>query len=217
VYNGLDLERFPFAPPEKRTPLIVSVGRLVEKKGFEDLIDACAFLAARNISFRCMIVGEGELEAKLCARISALNLNSQVQLVGPRPQSEVIALVQQAAVFAAPCVVGGDGNRDGLPTVLLEAMALGTPCIATDVTGIPEIIRDDETGLIVPQHDPSGLSEAIEDLLRDESRRVRLAVNARRLIEKQFDVHRNAEEMRSLFMHSGESEVDARQFVEAAQ
>jgi colanic acid/amylovoran biosynthesis glycosyltransferase len=102
-------------------------------------------------------------------------------------------------VFAAPCVVSDDGNRDGLPTVLLEAMALGTPCVSTDVTGIPEVLRDGETGLMVPQHDPGAVAAAIERLLDDRELGIRLAERARRLIEDEFDIDRNAARIRAVF------------------
>jgi glycosyltransferase involved in cell wall biosynthesis len=102
-------------------------------------------------------------------------------------------------VFAAPCVVGLDGNRDGLPTVLLEAMALGTPCISTDVTGIPEVLQDGTTGLRVPQHDPPALADAIDRLLSDPGLRARLAVQARRQIEAKFNSHHNAALLRQVF------------------
>jgi glycosyltransferase involved in cell wall biosynthesis len=107
--------------------------------------------------------------------------------------------VRSAAVFAAPCIVGQDGNRDGLPTVLLEAMALGTPCISTDVTGIPEVIEHGETGLMVPQHNPVALADAIEQLLDDAALRRTLAQNARRQIEKNFDITRNTAHIRALY------------------
>jgi colanic acid/amylovoran biosynthesis glycosyltransferase len=103
------------------------------------------------------------------------------------------------AAFAAPYVVGRDGNRDGLPTVLLEAMALGTPCVATDVTGIPELIHPEETGLLVPQHHPEALAIALRRLLTNASLRVALAHRARCLIEAEFDIHRNAATLRTLF------------------
>ena len=199
IYNGLDLERFPYAAPQDRPPRIVAVGRLVEKKGFADLIEACALLAGRGCRFSCQIIGVGELEANLQTHIERLGLRASVELIGPRPQSEVIWNVQSAAVLAAPCVVGQDNNRDGLPTVLLEAMALGTPCISTDVTGIPEALRDEETGLRVPQHDPAALAAAIEQLLSDPGLRVRLAVQARRQIEAKFDSQRNAARLRQVF------------------
>jgi glycosyltransferase involved in cell wall biosynthesis len=177
----------------------VAVGRLVEKKGFADLIEACSLLRDRGVEVRCRIVGIGEQEPELRAAIEHLGLGNRVELPGPRPQGDLIKAVGRAAVFAAPCVVGGDGNRDGLPTVLLEAMALGTPCVSTDVTGIPEVLRDGETGLMVPQRDPAALADAIERLLADPELRVRLAGRARRLVEAEFDVRRNAALLRETF------------------
>jgi colanic acid/amylovoran biosynthesis glycosyltransferase len=202
VYNGMDLRRFPNRAPLRRPPRIVAVGRLVEKKGFGDLIEACVVLAARGRRFSCQIAGEGELEEDLRARIERSGLAGTVDLIGPRPQSEIAGLIQEAAAFVAPCVVGGDGNRDGLPTVLLEAMALGTPCVSTDVTGIPEVLRDEETGLMVPQHAPASLADAITRLIDDPALRVRLAERARRLIETDFDIDRNAALLREVFAGS---------------
>ncbi|HET7479276.1 MAG TPA: glycosyltransferase [Rubrobacteraceae bacterium] len=205
VYNGLDLERFPYSPPDERPPLIVAVGRLVEKKGFADLVSACAVLRDRGLEFRCRILGQGDQEAALRERISRLGLDGRVELLGPRPQREMAEYVRKAAVFAAPCVVGSDGNRDGLPTVLLEAMALGTPCVSTDVTGIPEVLQNGKTGLMVPQRDPEALATAIEWLIRDPELRVELAENARRLIEADFDIHVNAARLRQVFRSAAEA------------
>jgi len=199
VYNGLDLAEFPYQLPHDRPARIVAVGRLVEKKGFIYLIEACKLLVEQGRQFQAEIVGKGLLKAELQARIEQLGLEDYVQLIGPRPQGEVKKYVQQAAVFAAPCVIGQDGNRDGLPTVLLEAMALGTPCIATDVTGIPEILRHGITGLSIPQNDPAALAEALAKLLDDSQLRVQLAGNARRLIEAEFDIRRNAARVREYF------------------
>ncbi|NUQ64862.1 MAG: glycosyltransferase family 4 protein [Pirellulales bacterium] len=199
IYNGLELADFPYRSPREREATVVAVGRLVEKKGFADLVDSCAVLARRGRRLRCRIIGEGELQEDLRRRISAAGVEGLVELLGPRPQSEVIGIVQEAAVFAAPCVVGSDGNRDGLPTVLLEAMALGTPCISTDVTGIPEVVRHGDTGMIVPQHDPESLADQIERLLDSPDLRTELAERARELIAAEFDIHRNTAQMRKLF------------------
>ena len=198
IYNGLDLNRFRYRAPDVRPPRIVAVGRLVEKKGFDVLVEACALLKTDGYSFSCEIIGSGEKEAALREQIERLDVGGLVGLKGPRPQADVVEHVQEAAVLAAPCVVGQDGNRDGLPTVLLEAMALGTPCVSTDVTGIPEVIRDGETGLCVPQHDAKALAEALARLLSDSDLRVRLASAARHLIEADFDIHRNAARQRAL-------------------
>lgn len=199
IYNGLELDRFGYAPPRRRPARIVAVGRLVEKKGFGDLIDACARLANCGVAFDCQIVGSGPLEADLGAQIERLNLGDRIALLGPRPQQQIVDLVRGGAVFVAPCVEAANGDRDGLPTVLLESMALGTPCVATDVTGIPEVIRDGETGLLVGQHDPDALASAIERLLSDRALGLRLAKSARRLVEQHFDIHRNAAQIRALF------------------
>jgi glycosyltransferase involved in cell wall biosynthesis len=202
VYNGLDIRNFPFAAPRDRTDRIVAVGRLVEKKGFADLVDACAILARRGRAFSCDIIGGGELSAALQSQINALGLGERVRLRGALPLSEVTHAVREAAVLAAPCVVGGDGNRDGLPTVLLEAMALGTPCVATPVTGIPEVVRDGQTGRLVPEHNPADLADALHQLLDAPQVRVRLATAARALIEANFDIHKNTARIRDLF-HRG--------------
>lgn len=199
IYNGLNLQNFPFKSPEKRPPQIIAVGRLVEKKGFFTLIEACALLAKRGCQFTCQITGKGELEAELRSQIAQLRLSNFVKLVGPQPQNKIIELVGQSAVCVAPCIIASDGNRDGLPTVLLEAMALGTPCISTNVTGIPEAIEDRETGLLVPQLDPIALAQAIEELLLDPDLRVQLAVKARKLIVEKFDIHHNSVHIRQVF------------------
>jgi glycosyltransferase involved in cell wall biosynthesis len=199
LYNGLDLDSFAYSAPVDRPPVVVAVGRLVEKKGFADLLDAMALLSRRGVHAHCVIVGTGEQETRLLERASALKLGGTVAFAGGLHQHRVKELVAGAAVFAAPCVVGADGNRDGLPTVLLEAMALGTPCVSTDVTGIPEILADGITGLMVAQHDPAALAGALEQLLGAADLRVRLAERARALIEADFDVCAQTARLRELF------------------
>ncbi|MFP4120724.1 glycosyltransferase [Coleofasciculus sp.] len=199
IYNGLDLNQLVYKSPQERPPTILSVSRLVEKKGVSVLIDACAILAHRGCSFHCQIIGSGPLEATLQEQIQRLGLQSTVEIIGSRPQNEVFEHIQNAAVFAASYIIGSDGNREGLPTVLLEAMALGTPCVATDVTGIPEVVRNEETGLMVAQHDSQALANALERLLINPSLRVKLATKARQLIESEFDIYRNTAALRTIF------------------
>ena len=199
VNNGLELARFPYKAPAGRRSRIVAVGRLVEKKGFGVLIDACALLKSRGVVVECDVLGGGELEGPLRAQIARLDLQQSVTLLGPQPQARVVEAVSQASVLAVPCVIGGDGNRDGLPTVLLEAMALGTPCISTDVTGIPEVVHHDRTGLIVRQNDVESLASAIERLLGDSALQQRLAASARQQIEAKFDGQQTATELRAIF------------------
>jgi len=198
VYNGLDLTEAAWSGPADRPPLVVAVGRLVEKKGFDVLLDALARLHERQPEVRAVIAGDGALAGDLRAQRDRLGLQSVVDLPGPLPQTEVRELLARAAVFAAPCVVGPDGNRDGLPTVLLEAMAAGAPAVSTDVTGIPEVVRHERTGLLVPQRDPTALAGALERLLTDPALATRLSMAARALVERSFDIDVQADALRRL-------------------
>lgn len=199
IYNGMDLVRLRYQSPTSRERTVVFVGRLVEKKGLPTLLEACDILRDRGVDFRCRIIGTGELEQSVYDLIESRNLRDLVKMEGALPQRDVIDAITSASVVAAPCVVGNDGNRDGLPTVILEGMALGTPCVSTDVTGIPEVIRDGETGLLVRQFDAEELAKAIEKLLDDPTLRDSLAENARDLIEREFDIVRNTERIRNVF------------------
>jgi colanic acid/amylovoran biosynthesis glycosyltransferase len=199
VYNGLNPASFPYSKPEGRNKEIVAVGRLVEKKGFEILINACSLLRSRNIPFHCRIVGTGPLENTLRTQIEQLALHTRVELTGALSRPEMIKYIQEAAVFAVPSVIGNDGDRDGLPTTLLEAMALGTPCISTDVAGIPEVLHDGQTGLMVPQYDAAALADALERLLLNSELGIFLSEKARMLIESKFDIHKNTTILRDLF------------------
>lgn len=201
IYNGVHLDSMQFSPSRERENVVVAIGRLVEKKGFDDLVRAMALLRDSGSTARCEIVGTGEMEGELLALIAHLRLETRVELVGPLPQGEVMKRVASAALLAAPCVNGADGNRDGLPTVILEAMALGTPCISTPVAGIPEAVRDGETGLLVRERDVAGLAGGIGRLLEDDDLRCRLAAAARKLVEDEFDVRRNAAAVRKIFHH----------------
>ncbi len=160
-------------------------------------------LRRRGVTFSCEIIGHGELEADLRERVASQKLEGLVELTGPRPQMEVIESVRNAAVMAAPCVVGADGNRDGLPTTIVESMALGTPVVATDVTGIPEVVQDGVTGREVGQHDVAGLADVLEELLGDRDQRLRLSRAARELIDAEFDVRENTRRIRDLFEAAG--------------
>lgn len=199
IYNGLDLDRFAHAAPRPGAGHVLAVGRLVEKKGFHILIEAIRLLHGAGRPVTCRIVGQGEEQENLAFQIADAGLSQAVELVGPMAQDAVMAQMREAAVLACPCVVGGDGNRDGLPTVLLEAMALGLPCVSTDVTGIPELVRDGQTGLLVPEGDPEALADALARMLDDAALRDRLSHGARALIEADYDVTRSAEALRGVF------------------
>lgn len=199
IYNGLDLDQFsPNGAPTEDRPLVLAVGRLVEKKGFEDLICACLLLRRNGCHFRCVIVGKGERERKLAGLISELDLQDVVELAGPMPREQLLDLYPRASVVVAPCVVGSDGNRDGLPTVLIEAMALAVPVIATNVTGIPELVRHERTGLLCPQRDPEVLAATIRRVLEDRALARELARAGRELVEQEFNQRVNVARLREL-------------------
>ena len=188
-YNALELARFPYRePPEVSAPLrVAALGRLVPKKGFADLIDAIAEVDASGVGVTASIAGDGELAGELADRIRRRGLAGRVRLLGPCTQEEVRRLLGRAHVFAAPCVQAPDGNIDGLPTVVLESMASGTPVIATAVSGLPEVVRDGDTGILLEPGDVDALAAALKRIASGGVDLVALARNARRLVERDFD------------------------------
>lgn len=200
VRNGLELDRFPYRDPQPagRPVRVVGVGRLVAKKGFHDLLLAVGILDARGFPVELGIAGTGAMGEELQGAIDVLRLGRTVRLLGPKTQDQVRELLCSADVFVAPSIVGPDGNADGMPTVLLEAMALGVPCIGTAVTGIPEVLRHRETGILIRPGTPAALAAAICQLSSPLANRVGMARAARNLIEREYDSRRQAEELRAL-------------------
>ena len=181
------------------TPLILSVGRLVEKKGFPDLLAACARLKQAGQQFRCTIYGEGPLHGPLSALIERLALADCVTLAGERGQAELIPIFQRADIFALAPFVTEDGDRDGIPNVLVEAMACGLPVVSTAVAGIPELVRHGENGLMVAPRDVHALADALATLLGDRSRREQMGANARATVVAHFDLRAAARQIATLF------------------
>ncbi|GAA2113637.1 glycosyltransferase family 4 protein [Kocuria atrinae] len=196
VYNGLELERFPYSPPAavngSRPLQIAAVGRMVEKKGFFDLVAAAGRLVAKGIPVEVRIAGEGDLFARIQTAIDIAGLNHVITLLGARTQQEVRDLLTWADVFAAPSIVGADGNADGLPTVLLEAMASGVPCVASTVTGIPEAIEHGVTGFLHTPGDVDELVSALATIADPAFDRQAMAAAGRRHIDNRFDSHSQA-------------------------
>jgi len=204
VYHGIDLAEFPFRAEngkattsaagvepvitiEVSVPLILSVGRLIPKKGLNDLISACQLLKARGLKFRCAIVGDGPLRGELEGQISQLRLKDTVTLLGAMAHDQLVSFYGQASIFALCPHVMEDGDRDGIPNVLAEAMAAGLPVVSTRVSGIPELVEDRRTGLLVGPKDPAALADAVEGLLKEPDKRQSLIVAARRKLENSFD------------------------------
>jgi len=189
MYHGVDHVLFH---PRHRcepqaVPLILSVGRLREKKGLDTLIEACALLRQRGRAFTCEIVGYGEEQERLQAHIDRLGLAGQVCLVGKLAREQVIARYGRAAVYVQPSRVAADGDRDGIPNVLLEAMAMGLPVVASRVSGIPELVRDPHNGLLVEPDAPEALADAITRLLAEPALSHGLGCRARETVTGSFD------------------------------
>jgi len=175
VYHGLDFERF--APPTPRIdpalPVILAVGRAVDKKGFDDLLASLARLPA-EMSWRLVHIGGGPLLPALKERAETLGLSPHIDWRGPQPQEHVLQAYRDADVFVLPCRISADGDRDGLPNVLMEAQSQRLACVSTSISGVPELIVPDETGLLVPERDVDALTQALARLLREPGLRRRL-------------------------------------------
>ncbi|SDL34382.1 glycosyltransferase [Tessaracoccus oleiagri] len=199
VRNGLDLARFPYREPRSpEGPLrVAAVGRLVEKKGFDVLLDSARAARDHGLELDVRIAGDGELAHDLSRLAADLGLGDAVTFLGPRSQDEVVELLRWADVMAAPCVVGADGNADGLPTVLLEAMATGVVPISTRVTGIPEAVHAGgdgrpATGLLLEPGDRDGLTRALLDVADPDFPRAEVSRAARELVEREYDTARQS-------------------------
>lgn len=183
-------------------PVILAAGRLIDKKGFATLIDACAQLQARGRVFECHIFGTGPLMAELRRRADSAGLASMVELPGWAPAGQLRDAMGTAAVFAMPSRVAAGGDRDGIPNVVLEAMAAGLPVVATDVSGMPEAVSDGVTGLLVEPDDANALAEALERVLSDTELSARLGAAARARIAEEFTLEVASSHLLALFRDS---------------
>lgn len=179
-------------------PTILAVGRLIEKKGLRDLVEALAILQRRGLAFQAVLVGDGPERPVLAAAIARHGLGEQVTLHGSVTQTELRELYARSDLVALPSVVAADGDRDGIPVTLIEALAMGLPVVSTTVSGIPELITD-EVGRLVPPHSPAALAEALASLLEQPELRARLGRAGPTLVRSAFDVRRSAEQMAQLF------------------
>ena len=199
LYNGIDLNRFVADSQVQRPGRIVSVGRFIEKKGFPILIEACGMLRDRGHSFECLILGDGPMRAAMEAQIAGLGLADTVRLGGSMPQERLIAEMRTGIAVTLPCIISESGDRDGLPTVLLEAMALGLPVVTTTVSGGPEIVVEGETGHLCEPRDPAALAAALQNLLADPGRAMAMGAAGRARAERLFDLESNVASLRALF------------------
>ncbi|MEM9816747.1 MAG: glycosyltransferase [Cyanobacteria bacterium P01_D01_bin.6] len=203
-YHGIDLTRFRPRADEAETvtlaqpPLnILSVGRFCEKKGFPYLLDACHRLKQAQVPFHCKIVGFGPLESRIQAQLATLGLDDDVTLVGKLTQDEVIEQYHQADVFVLPCLVTEDGDRDGIPNVLLEAMATGLPVISTAISGITELVQSGANGLLVPEKDAAAIAQALTLLSQTPALRQELGRAGSRTVHQNFTLAHNVGQVKN--------------------
>jgi colanic acid/amylovoran biosynthesis glycosyltransferase len=198
IYNGLNLVEFRRASFSSEPPLIVAIGRLIAKKGFANLIRACALLVERVRSFRCEIFGEGPLENQLRGQIAELGLQDRIELAGAKPQHEIRDRLASASAFVMPSVPEAGGGMDNLPTVIMEAMATGLPVVSTRIGGIPEMVVENETGFLVQPEDAVALAGAIERVTNDRPLGQKLGQAGHERAQTLFSIDKNVRELCAL-------------------
>ncbi len=198
TYNGLPLTARGDAPVPMRPPYqLLAVGRFVRKKGFDQLLRALRLLADTGMDVRLTLAGDGP-QRRTLQRL-ARRLNVAVRFTGFVPHDRIGELFQASDIFVMPSIVAPSGDRDGLPTVLLEALAHRLPVVATNVAGIPELIVDNVTGLLVPEKNPAALADAVRRLVADRAAALSLAVRGRDRVREQFDPERNHRHVLELY------------------
>lgn len=200
VYNSLTFtEREPCGIPMRAPYRLLAVGRFARTKGFPELITALARLRRERVPVRLTLVGDGAWRGRLTRQIRRLGLEGCVDLPGFVPHDELKRFRLTHDMLVVPSVVHTNGDRDGIPNVIMEALSTGMPVVATDVCGIAEVIRDGETGLLVPQRDPAALANAIRAMLADREAAQAMAQAGRALVEAMFDRDRNIAALRDLY------------------
>ncbi|MGD9608253.1 MAG: glycosyltransferase [Desulfovibrionaceae bacterium] len=202
VYHGIDLGLFQNGarqavptPPYR----LLCVARLTAKKGLDTVLDALAVLAGRDVPFTCDLIGEGEERSALTAQAARLGLGGRVRFHGTLPHERVLGFYRQADAFVLGCRILANGDRDGVPNVVVEAMAMGVPVAATDVSALPELARDDHTALTCPPENPVALAGNLERLLTDIPLRTRLVAAARQAVARDFDNTVNSRRLAAIF------------------
>jgi len=203
TYNGVPLKVRREAPVRMSPPFsLLAVARFVRTKGFDVLLRAAGVLADRDVDFHITLAGAGPRALQLKALAWKLRLGRRVSFPGFVPYDRISDLFHSADVFVMPSVVHSTGDRDGIPTVIMEALLHRVPVVASDVSGISEVIRDHQTGLLVPERDYLALANAIESMLGDREAALRMAENGRDLVLRQFDPEKNHKNVFDLYCNA---------------
>jgi glycosyltransferase involved in cell wall biosynthesis len=209
-HHGLDLELWqPRHGANERTDeaLILAVGRFEAKKGFAHLVDACAVLARDGFRFRCELIGAGREERRLARRIRRRGLEDRVRIVAWYSPPRLREHYATASVLAVPSVIDADGDRDGIPNVLIEALACGVPVVASSIASLERLLGPARAARLTPPGDGDALAHALRQVCTDAVLARSLAENGRRLVEARFDLRRNARELRARLARSAVSPI----------
>jgi colanic acid/amylovoran biosynthesis glycosyltransferase len=195
IHCGIDPAKFQKNHVERssKSLTIICVGRLEKVKGQKYLIETCAQLKERNIDFRCYLVGDGELQSQIQRQINQLDLADFVKILGFQPHHKVVDLLRQADILVLPSI------SEGIPVAIMEAMASGIPVVATSVTGVPELVEDSVTGLLVPSRNSSALTDAILRLYKSPELRLQMGESGRQKVFKDFNLQRSAVMLQNSF------------------
>jgi len=202
VYLGVNFRDLHFYPKRKtnEVPNILAIGRLVPKKGFKYLVEALYLTKMRRIKFKAFIVGGGSEFATLKSMVEDKDLEKNVSLLGALPFEEVMQHLGNADILVAPSVVVPNGDIDGIPVVLFEAMSAKLPIVSTHISGIPEAVKDKENGLLIEEKDTEALADAIYTLLNDQDLRERFGEAGFRRAQKMFDIHKNVQHLKQVIL-----------------
>ncbi|MBN1997981.1 glycosyltransferase family 4 protein [candidate division KSB1 bacterium] len=199
-YHGVDVKRLsPEENGKNESTVLLSIGRLVPKKGFKLLISACQNLKRRGIRFHCFIIGEGDERASLELLTRIKRVNDVITFTGAVPSSKVREYYQKADIFVLPCVIDQNGDRDGIPNVIAEAMAMERPVVSTTVSGIPELVNSGETGILVEPGDVAALEKALTFLIQSPREARRMGKKGRQRVKDVFDREEKTKELIDIF------------------
>ncbi|MFT5706875.1 MAG: glycosyltransferase involved in cell wall biosynthesis [Oceanospirillaceae bacterium] len=208
VYHGLDFTRFDTIERAPRATIdgssaqrcvkIISVGRAVPKKGYDDLLTAFALLPT-NLHWHFTHIGGGEILADLQQQAEDLNISQHINWLGAQPQLEVLEAYRESDLFVLASKIVADGDRDGMPNVLMEAQSQAVCCLATDISGIPELIDSHENGVLVPSNDPQQLANALLSLIQNSEQREQYGLEGQRQLHQRFDVKIGIDQLQILF------------------
>jgi glycosyltransferase involved in cell wall biosynthesis len=201
VHCGIDRSIFDATARGSRhgsTMRLLCVGRFDEVKGHPVLVEACRRLSEKGIPFECDLVGEGPRRAAVEAMIQEAGLAGRIRTLGARPRPEVVRLLSECDVFALPSVMAANGEREGIPVSLMEAMAMGIPVVSTRLSGIPELVEDGVSGILVEPGDAGALADALEKLAHDPELRAKLGEAGRAQVLRDFDLAQNVDRLATL-------------------